>query len=245
MLSKSTIKYIQSLQQKKFRDEYGSFIAEGPKLTGELLTSGLFYPKQIFATSGYVAQMPSVLHSKFGSHIQVVEDFELEKIANYSTPNQVVAEFAQKEAEHFDFKNKVTLVLDDIRDPGNLGTIIRTADWFGVKQIICSSSTVDMYNPKVVQSTMASIGRVHLMYTNIEEILEKKMISAYAATINGKSISSFNKIKEGFIVIGNESKGISERILQLCNEQVTIDKAGDAESLNAAIATAILLYALT
>ncbi len=245
MLSKSTIKYIQSLQQKKFRDQYGSFIAEGPKVTGELLTSGLFSPKQIFATSGYVEHLSADIQSKYAPIIHIVEDFELEKMAGYATPNQVVAEFSKNNQEVSDFFNQVTLVLDDIQDPGNLGTIIRTADWFGVRQIICTHSTVDVYNPKVVQSTMASIGRVKLIYTDIAAVLEKRFIPAYAATFNGKSVQSVTKIKEGFIVIGNESKGISNNVLKLCDEKITIDKKGEAESLNAAIATAILLYALT
>lgn len=245
MLSKSTVKYIQSLQQKKFRDEHGSFLSEGPKVTGELLMSGLFSPKQLFATSGYVEELSPEIRLKFGSLIQVVEDFELEKIAGYTTPNRVVAEFAKREEQISDYKNKITLVLDDIQDPGNLGTIIRTADWFGIQQIICSKSTVDVYNPKVVQSTMASIGRVKIMYADLQHILENKKVPVYAATINGKSITSHSKIKEGMIVIGNESKGINASLLQLCDEQITIDKKGEAESLNAAIATAVILYALS
>jgi TrmH family RNA methyltransferase len=136
-------------------------------------------------------------------------------------------------------------VLDDIQDPGNLGTIIRNADWFGVENIICSKGTADAYNPKVVQSTMASLGRVNILYTNIPEWLQQnKDIKKYAAVLGGKDLAAFGKIKEGILVIGNESKGISPEVQQLADEKITIPKIGAAESLNAAVATAVILYSI-
>ena len=132
--------------------------------------------------------------------------------------------------------------MDTIQDPGNLGTIIRIADWFGVKAIICSDNCTDMYNPKVVQSTMGSLGRVEVLYTNIAVWLKKNAdINIYAAALEGKNISELKCLTEGIIVIGNESKGISEEVMQLCTQKITIPKTGEAESLNAAVATGIIL----
>ena len=134
-------------------------------------------------------------------------------------------------------------MLDDIQDPGNLGTIIRIADWFGVENIICSLHTADMYNGKVVQSTMASLQRVNLLYTNIEEWLkQQKDITILAATLNGKPLQTLSSLKEAIIIIGNESKGISESVMQLANEKITIPRYGDAESLNAAVAAGVIMY---
>lgn len=244
MLSKSTIKYIQSLQHKKFRDEHKAFIAEGPKVVGELLASGSFRCRKIFATEEWIDQATPALHEEYDNLIFPVEHFELEKIANLSTPNQVVAEFEKKEFAITDYRNRITFVLDDIQDPGNLGTIIRTADWFGIPQILCSENTVDLYNNKVVQSTMASLGRVAVAYANLAELLLKKPVPCFAATTEGKNVSEVRALKEGMIVIGNESKGISKQILSLADEQISIPRAGLAESLNAAVAASIIAYVI-
>lgn len=245
MFSKSTIKYIQSLQHKKFRDEYGVFVAEGPKLVAELLQSKNFACKAVYAVADWLTMIDKRTEAAADGMIEIIRDFELEKIAHYTTANKVVAVFGKKNNDvNFSVKNKITLVLDDIQDPGNLGTIIRTADWFGIENIICSVHTADMYNPKVVQSTMASLGRVNLLYTNIEEwLINTRGIKKYAAVLGGVTISKSNKTEEGIIIIGNESKGISPAILALADEQITIPKTGDAESLNAAVATGIILYA--
>src|SRR6185295_2265950 len=142
--------------------------------------------------------------------------------------------------EFIDAKGKITLALDTIQDPGNLGTIIRIADWFGIHAIICSESCADMFNPKVVQSSMGSLGRVKLMYTNLVEWLQLNInISIYAASLNGKHVDNFMGLKEGIILIGNESRGISYEIMQMAIEKITIPKTGHAESLNAAVATGI------
>ncbi|MBL7745420.1 MAG: RNA methyltransferase, partial [Chitinophagaceae bacterium] len=139
-------------------------------------------------------------------------------------------------------KGKISLVLDTLQDPGNLGTIIRIADWFGIEQIICSPDCADVYNPKVVQSTMGSIARVKVFYTDLAEWLPvQKDIRIYAAALEGKDITNMNPLKEGLIIIGNESKGIEEEILALANERITIPKKGKAESLNAGVAAGIIL----
>ena len=182
--------------------------------------------------------------NEYGQITEIIKDFELEKISALTKPNQVLAVFEKKEIITQPVVNgKITLVLDDIQDPGNLGTIIRIADWFGVENIICSLHTADMYNGKVVQSTMASLQSVNLLYTNIEEWLkQQKDITILAATLNGKPLQTLSSLKEAIIIIGNESKGISESVLQLANEKITIPRYGDAESLNAAVAAGVIMY---
>ena len=246
MFSKSTIKYIQSLQHKKFRDEHNAFIAEGPKLVGELLASGAFACAAVYALEEWANNQTYSVKNQLKAEVEIVKDFELEKITSFSTANQVLAVFEKKTGiSVLNPVNEITLVLDDIQDPGNLGTIIRIADWFGIKNIICSLHTADMYNPKVVQSTMASLGKVNIFYTDIEAWLSKnEAIKKYAAALDGATLSSVGKIKEGILIIGNESKGISPNVMALANEKITIPRTGEAESLNAAVATGIILYGL-
>lgn len=244
MLSKSTIKYIQSLQHKKFRDEYRAFIAEGPKIVGELLEAAVFDCQAVYALQEWMNNLDDKTLQLVNGKLEVIKDFELAKISTLTSPNQVIAIFEKKlPVVDFPVKGNLTLVLDDIRDPGNLGTIIRTADWFGVNNIICSLNTADMYNNKVVQSTMASLSRVNILYTDLEKWLkENNTVKRIAATLEGKSAGSFDQINEGILIIGNESNGISQTILELADEQVTIPRLGAAESLNAAVAAGILLY---
>ena len=247
MFSKSTIKYIQSLQHKKFRDEHNHFIAEGPKLVTELLVGNLFECTSIFAVEEWRSALALVVRQKFASKINIIKDFELEKISALKQPNQVLAVFNKKiPLQHIDTKNKITLVLDDIQDPGNLGTIIRIADWFGIENIICSPNTADCYNSKVVQSTMASLGRVNIIYTNLAGWLSNHItVKKYAATLAGRPLAEIGNLLQGIIIIGNEAKGIKQDILQLADEEITIPKIGAAESLNAAVAAGIILYVLS
>lgn len=243
MLSKTHTKYIQSLLHKKFRDEYNLFIAEGPKVVMDLLESRKFTCKEIFALQDWVTGNTKRLSTLTQATVTTVVDFELEKISTLTTPNQVMAVFEKgKENTAIQASGKITLVLDTIQDPGNLGTIIRIADWFGITDIICSEGCADMYNPKVVQSTMGSLGRVNIVYTSLPHWLEEnKSIKNYSAVLNGKTVQSLGKLKEGIIIIGNEAHGISDEVLQLVNEKITIPKIGEAESLNAAVATGIIL----
>ena len=240
MLSKTKLKYIQSLSQKKFRLQEGLFIAEGPKLVNDLLEMKNAAIQEIFALKEWIED-----NKKIADSYQVVEitAIELEKISQLSSPNQVVA-VVKKIAidENIQVKGKFTLVLDNIQDPGNMGTIIRIADWYGIDQIVCNTQSADMYNPKVIQSTMGSIARVKVFYTDLSDWLSKqKGISIYAAMLNGDDVTSMQKIKEGIIVIGNESKGISDDVLKLVSKKITIPQKGKAESLNAAVATGIIL----
>ena len=243
MFSKSTIKYIQSLQHKKFRDEYNCFVAEGPKVVNGLLSTAVFAAKGIYALQEWVDELDADFRNHYNDVIEIVKDFELKKIASYTTANKVVAVFEKKAMLQTDLlSNKFTLVLDDIQDPGNFGTIIRTADWFGIKNIVCSINTVDMYNNKVVQSTMASLGNVNVIYTELPLwLVKQKRIKILAAVLNGKPLQECDNVKEGIIIIGNESKGISDEIMQLANEKISIPRIGQAESLNAAVATGIIL----
>jgi TrmH family RNA methyltransferase len=243
MLSKSAIKYIQSLQHKKFRDEYNCFAAEGPKVVNGLLISSAFPLKGIYALQQWVDELDEGLRTRYREKIEIVKNFELEKIAFYTTANNVVAVFEKRAVlQNPVLKNKITLVLDDIQDPGNFGTIIRTADWFGIENIICSSNTVDQYNNKVVQSTMASLGCVNIVYTSLPGWLKKQQdIKILAATLDGISINKINELKESIIIIGNESKGISDELLEMSHQKISIPRIGHAESLNAAVATGIIL----
>jgi len=242
MLSKTIVKYIQSLAHKKLRDEHGVFIAEGPKVVAELLHSNKFPCKIICGLQSWMDDNAVLLRNISAEDKIEINESELERISLLQTPNKVMAVFYKKENELTDLKNNFSLMLDEIQDPGNMGTIIRTADWFGIKNIICSNECADCYNPKVVQASMGSLGRVNIIYTQLEEFIhENKGISIYAATLTGKYLSSFTKLKEGIILIGNESKGVKENLLRLAAEQITIPKYGEAESLNAGVAAGIIL----
>lgn len=240
MLGKSQAKYIQSLGQKKVRDEEGVFIAEGPKIVAELLASANAKIQQLYALPAWIKA-----NHKDCNGVELVEadEKDLEKISQLTTPNQVLAVIKKFEINgDVQTKGTVTIVLDTIQDPGNLGTIIRIADWFGIGQIICSNDCADMYNSKVVQSTMGSIARVNLFYTDLVAWLqEQKDVFIYAAALEGQNVTAMKKINEGLIVIGNESKGISPSIVELVDVRITIPRKGSAESLNAAVATGIIL----
>lgn len=241
MLSKTYTKYIQSLHHKKFRDTEDVFIAEGSKVVMELLISATFSCEMILGLPEWMHQHEPAIRKYYTGPLQVIEQYELEKVSALTTANQVLAVF-KKGKKATVVKGKICLMLDTIQDPGNLGTIIRIADWFGIQSILCSENCADMYNPKVVQSTMGSLGRVELIYTNLAEWMQKNdAIKTYAAALNGKKVNELKGLTEGIIVIGNESKGISAEIMQLCTEKITIPKIGQAESLNAAVAAGIIL----
>ena len=240
MLSKSKTKYIQTLGQKKFRDEEGLFIAEGPKIIKDLLEEKTVIIKAIYALKEWIDDNKKLVGV---AELIEIEEADLEKISQLKTPNKVIAVVQQFDTTtKIITSNKITLALDGLQDPGNLGTIIRIADWFGVEQIVCSNDSADIYNSKVVQSTMGSIARVKVFYTDLEQWLrEQEGISIYATTLEGKAINSVGKIKEGIIVFGNESKGISLAVMNIATDKITIPKKGKAESLNAGVAAGIIL----
>ncbi len=243
MLSKTHTKYIQSLQHKKFRDEYELFLAEGPKVVMDLLNSRKFICKELFALEDWLQEEHKALSFLPGNAITRVEDFELQKISSLATAHDVVAVFEKRKPVYeINTSSIITLALDTIQDPGNLGTIIRIADWFGIENIICSVGCADMYNSKVVQSTMGSLGRVNVIYTNlISWLKENRAMKIYAASLEGKDIKTTGKLKAGIVIIGNEAHGVSEEVMELVNEKITIARIGEAESLNAAVAAGIIL----
>jgi RNA methyltransferase, TrmH family len=242
MISKSQVKYIQSLGQKKHRDEGQVFVAEGPRLVTDLLQSKNVIVTQLYASGDWLEANAQLLKD---INTNAVLDRELERISQLKTPNKVVAIVRKFEHEEPIPRSNITLVLDTIQDPGNLGTIIRIADWFGVNQIVCSNDSADMYNSKVVQATMGSIARVNVYYTELHEWLEKHHeMRVYATLLEGKDVTKMSTIKEGIIMIGNEAKGIDEHLLEFANDKITIPKKGKADSLNAAVATGIVLACL-
>ncbi len=234
MISKNEVKYIQSLSDKKNRDADVVFVAEGPKIVNDLLNSGL-KAKIIYATSGW--QQP---HSD-DTNIVRLSPVEFHRISRLETANQVVGIFYKPTLAPLSFSNKITLALDGIQDPGNLGTIIRTADWFGIPQIVATTETTDCFNSKVVQSSMGSIARVNVHYTDIIQCLATANVAVYGAVLNGGNLPQVKGLSEGILVIGNESKGIRAEVLPLIQHPLTIPRIGHAESLNAAVATGIIL----
>lgn len=234
MISKNEIKYIQSLYHKKNRDIENTFIAEGAKIVDEILKQS-YHVKKIFATEEWNnANLKQTTFTQIAEH-------ELQKVSQLQTPNQVLALVEKKKLpDNPDLANKLTLVLDGIQDPGNLGTIIRIADWFNITQIVAAPDTVDIYNSKVIQSTMASFMRVNVWYKDLHGFLAGCKMPVYGAMLDGENVYS-KKIKEGLLVIGNESKGIRTEIQSFIQHKLTIPKVGAAESLNAAVATGIIL----
>jgi TrmH family RNA methyltransferase len=234
MLSKTQIKYIQSLQHKKYRQKSGQFIAEGDKIVPELLSEGVPV-QEVYATASWIS-----VHEQLLSNVRVtaVDEVVLKQISALTTPNQAMALLNIPEPTPAVLKGVVTIALETIQDPGNLGTIIRIADWFGIKQVICSPDCVDAYNPKTIQATMGSIARVRIVESEIIPLLQE--VPSYAATLHGTNIVEFKKIEEGIILIGNESRGLSEQVIAACTHRITIPRLGGAESLNAGIAAGII-----
>lgn len=244
MLVKSKVKYIQSLSHKKFRDEYGAFVIEGPKIVAEFILHSPERVLEVYSLVNWLEEQKDLL-KKLGEN-QVIEEIDqpqLERISAMPAPNQVLAIIKKEEQTYLPPPpGKISLVLDGIQDPGNLGTIIRTADWFGVSQIYCSETCADIYNNKVVQSSMGSLLRVQVYYLNLLELLKENSIPVYAATLAGEDIRQvMSGNTTGLIIIGNESKGIRKELLGPEVKQIRIPSFGNAESLNAAVAAAVIL----
>ncbi len=241
MISKNQIKFIRQLEQKKYRRHERLFVAEGTKVVDDLLVR--YQPHSLFATREYLTSRPSLLQTAF--EVVEVTDDELQRISFQQHPQQVLALFPLPENKNPEVnKEKLALALDGIQDPGNLGTIIRIADWFGIDTIICSEDTVDAWNPKVVQATMGSIARVNIIYTDLLALLNTlpKGFPVYATLLDGKNIYQQPLSTNGLIIMGNEGNGISDAVRQKTNRRLLIPSfhQGDtADSLNVAIATAI------
>ena len=241
MINNSELKYIQSFAHKKHWTEESVFIVEGPKMLEELLASE-WVIRKILALPDWIQAQGSL-----PAEVVEVDEIMLGRLSLLQTPNKVMAIVEKKkETAVTDFKNISTLLLDGIQDPGNLGTIIRTADWFGIKQIIVSVDTAGWYNPKVIQSTMGSCFRVNLYSMELETLLQTNAKSVnklpvYGALLNGKSMHEIQWEPANFILIGNESKGIRENLMSFISHPISIPRIGEAESLNAAVATGIIL----
>jgi len=234
VVTKNQIKLIKGLALKKNRIKHQLFVAEGVKIAEELLNSD-YEIVSLFATRDWIAR------NTFDTVIQV-SNAELSRISNQKSPDEVLMLVKIKKHQIID-DNGITLVLDDINNPGNLGTIIRMCDWFGVKQIICSKNTVDNYNPKVVQSAMGSVFRINVIYTDLTEYLSNVEKPIYGAYMDGNNVRDINFSKDLHLVMGNEANGISKEIDQYISGNVAIKNIGNsAESLNVAVATSILLH---
>ena len=238
MLSKSQISLLTSLQHKKFRREHGLFMVEGYKSITEFIDSD-YHIHTIYHTPDIT---PKLLKLSQKINFQEISLNDLQKISALKNPADAIATVNIPQwggLNYTTLKNKFSLVLDGVQDPGNMGTIIRTADWFGITNIICSEDTVDAYNPKVVQATMGSLARVNVTYTNLAGLISAAKLPVFGTLLNGENIYSTNFGTEGLIIMGNEGNGIRPDIQQLVTKAITIPRIGKAESLNVAIATAI------
>jgi RNA methyltransferase, TrmH family len=236
MLSKAKIKFIKSLQIKKYRKQEQCFIVQGAKSVQELLKSD-FEVKFVLGTPEFLTEFAG----KIAPETIEVTAGQLEELSAIQSNDAALAVAVMKQNKRLEVTpDEVALVLDDIRDPGNLGTIIRTCDWYGIRKIIASVETADFYNPKVISATMGSFTRVQIFYTDLVPYLSGVTLPVYGAFLEGKNIHTVTFGKGGFIVVGNESNGISPSIEKLITQKVTIPRYGMAESLNAAIATAII-----
>ncbi len=235
MVSKNQIKLITSLHQKKFRSQHGLFLAEGIKVIQELLQSNF----ELY----HLYQTEPLFDSVLSSQKTIISVEELAKITALTTPNNCLAIFKIPEITQIDEKGLI-VALDAIRDPGNLGTILRLCDWFGIEQVVCSKETVDLYNPKVIQATMGSVSRVKVNYVDLLEWIGKTNLPVYGTFMTGANIYKEKLPQEGIIVLGNEANGISKEIENCIQNRITIPRFGKlkkTESLNVASATAILL----
>lgn len=249
MISKNKVKYIRSLEMKKFRKADQVFVAEGHKLVGDLL--GAFECTYLAATAQWLDQHTSVLHSAQLRHTEIdeVSEDELKRLSFQETPQQVLAVFCQPQWSvnlNEVASQGLCLALDDVQNPGNLGTIVRVADWFGIEHIFCSQGCADIYNPKTVQATMGAIARVQVHYVNLEESLKSLdgSVPVYGTFLDGENMYEKELSHQGVIVMGNEGKGVSKEVEACVDERLYIPNYPEgretSESLNVAIATAII-----
>ncbi|UAM97165.1 RNA methyltransferase [Polaribacter litorisediminis] len=234
-ISKNQLKIITSLSQKKYRQKHHLFVAEGIKVVNELLNSS-FKLEILYATDNFITNISS-------DKIVRISEKELQKISNLKTPNQVVGLFKIPDEKVLQ-QSGIIIALDTVNDPGNLGTIIRLCDWFGVQQLICSKDTVDCYNQKVVQASMGSLTRVAIRYVDLETYLQEAVLPVFIADMEGANVYTAALPKDAILIMGNEANGISENIKSLVKNRISIPRFGETqetESLNVATATAILL----
>ncbi|NAY92437.1 RNA methyltransferase [Muricauda sp. JGD-17] len=233
MVTKNQIKLVVSLQQKKYRTRHGLFMVEGAKTVNELLEAGCRSYQLVVDTAGKIEKFPEA---------EVVSSAVIKQMGSQVNPSGVLGVFYMPETDRINYDDWI-VVVDAVRDPGNLGTIVRLCDWFGVKNLICSNDTVDCYNPKVLQATMGSIARVNIKYVDLAEFLQQAPLPIYGAFTEGECVYDKVLPEKGILVMGNEANGISTKIEALITERIAIPQFGTrtTESLNVATATAILL----
>ncbi len=238
MVVKNQIKFIKSLQQKKYRNEHGLFVAEGIKLVQELLLSDL-KPYGVYTTQEDLIVEDAKI-------IQLVSESDLKRMSGLQSPNKMLGVFYIPKAKESTTSDGWIVALDEVRDPGNLGTIIRLCDWFDIPNLVCANKTVDCYNPKVLQASMGSISRVNTVYTDLSQFLKQTQLPIYGAIMDGNSVYKEQLPKKGILLLGNEANGISDAIVPLVTKKISIPQYGakTAESLNVAMATALLLGAI-
>jgi len=234
MITKNQIKLVKSLRLKKNRIQSGFFIAEGEKIVDELIESDL-YMVNIFSVSEKYKNLENYVS---------INSAQLKQISNLKSPNNVLGVFKIPTNPEIDFNSNI-VALEDVNDPGNLGTIIRLCDWFGIKDIICSKNSVDCYNPKVIQSSMGSIGRVRISYMDFEDLLANTNYSSVAADLTGVKLNNYSFSKNQIIFFGSESNGFSEKLSSGLKNKITIERFNNnVESLNLASSVAIVLSEL-
>jgi TrmH family RNA methyltransferase len=240
MLSKNTLKFIKSLHQKKFRKQERSFFVEGSKNVTELLQSDFEITHLLFTPSFGSAHMDLI--KKYSGDLVEVSEQVLESLGAFKSNSSALAVAKIRQEESFSVESgELVLVLDDVRDPGNLGTIIRIADWYGITKIVLSPQTADFYNPKVLQASMGSFTRIHFFYQPLVDFLANTAdMPIYGAFLEGENIHHTQLTSDGIIVMGNESQGISSEVARCIPHKITIPSFGYAESLNVAVATAII-----
>ena len=234
-ISKNQLKLITSLSQKKYRQKHDLFIAEGVKVLNELLNS-TFEIETLFCTNDFETAISE-------NKIVRISETELKRVSTLKSPNKALGIFKIPKGKAVQ-NSGLTIALDAINDPGNLGTIIRLCDWFGVTQLVCSKDTVDCYNQKVVQASMGSLTRVSIHYTDLENYITKSNLDTYIADMDGENVYKMKLPKEGILIMGNEANGVSEEIKSLLQHKISVPRFGETqetESLNVATATAILL----
>lgn len=238
-MAKKAFKFIKSLQLKKYRVEEQSFLTEGAKSVLELLHSD-YHVKLLLATKAFVQDNFKILKEKMIDVVEAKQE-EIEALGSFKTNNAALAVAGMKEnSPLFLSEDEFALVLDDVRDPGNLGTILRVADWYGISKVICSETCADFYNPKVVSASMGSFTRVNAFYTHLADYLQDQKHGVYGAFLDGENVHKVDFPSSGYIVMGNESKGISDEVAKLVDFRVKIPRFGKAESLNVGIATAVI-----
>jgi len=234
MISKNQIKLIKSLRLKKNRTQSGFFIAEGEKIVDELIDSAL-ETVNVFSISKKYKNLKNYIS---------INSIQLKQISNLKSPNNVVGIFKMPKSQEINLDANI-VALEDINDPGNLGTIIRLCDWFGIKNIICSVNSVDCYNPKVVQSSMGSICRVSISYMELDNLISNNNYKIVAADLNGKKLREYVFSKKQIIFFGSESNGFSQKVSSKIKDKITIERFNDhVESLNLASSVAIVLSEL-